>query len=191
VGKLAGGKSVVARECTGHQVVRVSLCILLFVLYIVLISIVVVTVLLVCCSVKLPLSQPTSFLPFSFHFPPHPSGGTGNRATAWPFAAGHSQTKTATEKPREEDHGNHRARRDISDVEDRMRLPLGKATSQGDSRTSVLPRPDSGVSKVTRQKAQRSPPALPFHLRMTFFLEFLPNPLLIFSGFPLPKMDPL
>jgi len=35
-----------------------------------------------------------SFLPFSFHSSPHPSGGRDDRATAWPFAAGHSQTAT-------------------------------------------------------------------------------------------------
>jgi len=32
-----------------------------------------------CCSVKLPLSWPTGFLPLSFHSPPHPGGGRGGR----------------------------------------------------------------------------------------------------------------
>jgi len=38
-----------------------------------------------CCSVKLPLSRPTSFCLFSFHSPPHPSGRRGSRAATWPF----------------------------------------------------------------------------------------------------------
>ena len=33
----------------------------------------------ICCCVKLPLSRPTSFLPVSFHSPPHPGGGRGGR----------------------------------------------------------------------------------------------------------------
>jgi len=47
---------MVAREHSGHQVVRVALCILLFVLCILLISVIAVTVRFVCCSIKLPLS---------------------------------------------------------------------------------------------------------------------------------------
>jgi len=93
VGELAGGKAVTARECAGHRAVRVALCISLFVLYILFISIVVVTVPFVCCSVKLPLSRPTSVF-FSFHSPAHPSGGRAYRATALPFIAGHGQTAT-------------------------------------------------------------------------------------------------
>jgi len=50
------GEGVMALECVGHQAVRVALCISLFVLYILLISISVVTLPFVCCSVKLPLS---------------------------------------------------------------------------------------------------------------------------------------
>jgi len=50
---LVGGAGLVelvtAREWVGHQAVRVALCISLFVLYILLISIVVVTVRFVCC----------------------------------------------------------------------------------------------------------------------------------------------
>jgi len=57
-----------------------------------LICIVVVPVPSVCCSVKLPLSQPTSFLPVSSHSPLHPSGGRGGRvALLLPAAA---QTRT-------------------------------------------------------------------------------------------------
>jgi len=63
-GELGGGKSVVALEHAGHQAVRVALCISLFVLYILIISITVIIVPFVCCSVKLPLSQPTSFCLF-------------------------------------------------------------------------------------------------------------------------------
>jgi len=45
-----------------------------------------------CCSVKLPLSQPTGFLPVSFHSPPHRGGGRGGRvALLLPVAA---ETKT-------------------------------------------------------------------------------------------------
>ena len=68
VGELARGKAVVAREHTGHWMVRVSLCISLLVLYILLISIVLVTVCFVCCSVKLPFSQPKGFCLFFFPF---------------------------------------------------------------------------------------------------------------------------
>ena len=88
------GKTVAAWECAGHHVVRVALSVLLFVLYILLICIVVVTVHFICCSVKLPLSRPTIFLPFCFSSPPCPSGGRGGRATAWPFFADHGQTTT-------------------------------------------------------------------------------------------------
>jgi len=55
-GELARGKGVTTQEKAGHWAVRVALCISLFVLYILLISIVVVTVPFVYCSVKLPLS---------------------------------------------------------------------------------------------------------------------------------------
>ena len=48
--------------------VRVALCVLLFVLCVLLIRIIVVTVPFVCCSVKLPLSRPTSFCLFFFRF---------------------------------------------------------------------------------------------------------------------------
>jgi len=91
VGELGGGKAVAAWECAGHWAVRAALCILLFVLYILLISIIVVTIGFVCCSVKLSLSWPVSFLPFSYHSPPHPSGGRGERVTTWPFVADQDQ----------------------------------------------------------------------------------------------------
>ena len=42
----------------------------------------VVTVPFVCCSVKLPLSRPTTFLPVSFHSPPPPEG---EGAATWQF----------------------------------------------------------------------------------------------------------
>jgi len=83
-GKLGGGKSVAAREHAGHQAVRVALCILLFVSYILLICIVFVTVPFVSCSVKLLLSRPMSFCLFLSILLPTP-GGRGGRATAWPF----------------------------------------------------------------------------------------------------------
>jgi len=52
-GELGGVKAVMARECVECQVVRVALCISLFVLHIIYI---VVTVCFIYCSVKLPLS---------------------------------------------------------------------------------------------------------------------------------------
>jgi len=64
-----------------------------------LIRIVVVPVPFVCCSVKLPLSTPTSFLPVSFHSPPHPGRGRASRvalllpAAAKPEQSGQSQTQ--------------------------------------------------------------------------------------------------
>ena len=71
------GESSPGSGTRGAPAVRAALCVSLFVLCILLISTVVVTVCFVCCSVKLPLSRPTSFLPFSFHSPSHPSGGGG------------------------------------------------------------------------------------------------------------------
>jgi len=38
-------------------------------------------------------------LPFSSNSPPHPSGGTGDRATAWSFVAGWGQTTTSIMGP--------------------------------------------------------------------------------------------
>jgi len=79
-GELGSEKSVAAQE---HMAAAVgesgSVCSCCFVLCILLICIVVVTVPFVCCFVKLPLSQPTSSLPVSFHSPLHPSGGRGGR----------------------------------------------------------------------------------------------------------------
>jgi len=63
-----------------------------FLLYIPLFCIVVVTVPLVCCSVKLPLSRPTSFLTVYFHSPPHPGGGRGGRVTLFLPAAAERRT---------------------------------------------------------------------------------------------------
>jgi len=69
-----GGKLIVAREHVGHWAVRVTLCISLFVLYILLMSIIVITVHFVHCSVKLPLSLPTSFCLFLSILLPNPAG---------------------------------------------------------------------------------------------------------------------
>jgi len=80
-----------------QSVVRVALCILLFVLCILLISIVVVTVPFVCCSVRTALILTHTFLPFSFYSPPHSSGGSGSRAASGPIVASHSQTITKTQ----------------------------------------------------------------------------------------------
>jgi len=74
-GSWLRGKSVTAREHAGCQEMRVALCIVLFVLHISLISIIVVTVCFVCCSVKLPLSQPMSFCLFLSILLPTPVGG--------------------------------------------------------------------------------------------------------------------
>ena len=82
-------------ECTGNCAVRVALNISLFFLCILLLCIV-VPVPLICCSVKLPLSQPMRFLTFSFYSPPHSSAGRSGRATTWPFVAGHSKTATGS-----------------------------------------------------------------------------------------------
>jgi len=56
---------------------RAALWVVRFVLCFHLICIVVVTVPFVCCSVKLPLSRPTSFCLFSSHSLPHPGRGRG------------------------------------------------------------------------------------------------------------------
>jgi len=75
VGELAGGKAVAAQEHAGHWAVRVALYVSLFVLYIFLISIVVVTVPFVYCSVKLPLSPSVRFCLFLAILLPTPVGG--------------------------------------------------------------------------------------------------------------------
>jgi len=68
--------------CLGHAV---RCCVLL------LICTVVVAVPSVCCSVKLPLSRPNSFLPLSFHSPPHRGEGRGSRVVL--FVAGGSRNQ--------------------------------------------------------------------------------------------------
>jgi len=81
--------SVQRRSCSGEGlcgVMRFVLCIPLF-------CIVVVAVPSVCCSVKLPLSQPTSFLPVSFHSPPHPGGGRGGRVALLLQVAAETKTQ--------------------------------------------------------------------------------------------------
>jgi len=87
-GELGGRNSLAAWE--GTVAVRSKRVVLFcgFALYIPLFCIVVVPVPFVCCSVKLPLSRPTSFLPVSFHSPPHPGRGRGGRlALLLPAAA--------------------------------------------------------------------------------------------------------
>jgi len=42
-------------------------------------------------------------LPFSFHSPPHPSGGRGDRATMQSFVAGLGQTRTEEKSTLEND----------------------------------------------------------------------------------------
>ena len=66
---------------------RCLICIFLSVLVLLLFAS--FTVLLNC-----PYPNPPVFCLSSFHSPPHPSGGRGDRATTWPFGAGHSQTMT-------------------------------------------------------------------------------------------------
>jgi len=63
-----------------------------FMLCILLICIVVVPVPFVCCSVKLPLSRPTSFLPVSFRSPPHPGRGRGGHVALLLPAAAKTRT---------------------------------------------------------------------------------------------------
>jgi len=75
--ELAGEKLIVAQEHAGHWAVRVALCILLFAFYILRISITVVTVCFICCSVKLPLPQLTIFFAFFFSFSSPPQQGEG------------------------------------------------------------------------------------------------------------------
>jgi len=87
-GERGGGNSLAAREhAASVWSGRVSLSVVRFVLCFLLICIV-VAVPFVCCSVKLPLSRPISFLLVSFHSPPHPGGGRGSRvALLLPAAA--------------------------------------------------------------------------------------------------------
>jgi len=103
-----GGGGVARQELThgsgGHSgssvresgsVLRALFC--GFVLCNPLFCIVVVPVPLVCCSVKLPLSRPTSFLPVYFHSPPHCGRGrVGRMALFLPAAA---ETRTLIWRP--------------------------------------------------------------------------------------------
>jgi len=82
-----------SRACTGQWVVRVALCILQFVLCFPLICIIVVTVPSVFCSVKLPLSQPTSFSLFLSFLHSTPVRGGEVERPRGPIAV-HSQTTT-------------------------------------------------------------------------------------------------
>ena len=81
LGELGGGKESRPRSVWQQRAVRAALCVLLFVLCI-LICIVVVTVPFVSCSVKLPLSRPTSFCLFLSILLHTPAGGG---AAAWPL----------------------------------------------------------------------------------------------------------
>jgi len=76
-GSCPGGKFITARERMGYR--RAAPCILLFVMYILLISVVVGTVRFVCCSVKLPIPQPMSFA-FFFPFSSPPQQGEGRQS---------------------------------------------------------------------------------------------------------------
>jgi len=89
VGGRRGGNSLAARERAAPVLSgRTALWVVRFMLCFLLSCIVVVPVPSVCCSVKLPLSRPTSFLPLSFHSPPHRGGGRGGRmALLLPAAA--------------------------------------------------------------------------------------------------------
>ena len=83
------------------RAVRAALWVLQFVLCILHIGIVVVvTVSFVCCSVKLPLSPPTSFCPFLSILFPTPAGGEAAEQPCGPFVAGHSQTITLNVAPK-------------------------------------------------------------------------------------------
>jgi len=94
-GELGGGNSLAARE--GSAAVRsgrTAVWVVRFVLCFLLICTVVLTVPFVCCSVKLPLSRPTSFLPLFFPFSSAPRQGEGRPRGA--FVAGRCQTRTNT-----------------------------------------------------------------------------------------------
>jgi len=90
-GWLGGGNSLTARERVAVvRSGRAGLWVVRFVLCFLLICIVVVPVPSVCCSVKLPLSRPACFFPFSSA----PQQGEGQPRDT--FVAGHSQTITNT-----------------------------------------------------------------------------------------------
>jgi len=93
-GELGGGNSLAAWEYT---VVWQSGSAVRFVLCILLICIVVVTVPSVCCSVKLPLSRPTSFCLFLSILLCTPAG---EGEAAWRFVTGRSQTITLNLVPK-------------------------------------------------------------------------------------------
>jgi len=72
-----GGNSLAARERAAPVLSERAGLLCEFVSYFLLTCIVVVTVASVCCSVKLPLSRPTSFLPVFFPFSSAPRQGEG------------------------------------------------------------------------------------------------------------------
>jgi len=76
-----GAQQELSRGSGGHSggAVRERGSVVWSVLSCFLLICIVVTVPFVCCSVKLPLSRPTSFLPVYFHSPPHCGGERGSR----------------------------------------------------------------------------------------------------------------
>jgi len=98
-GGRRGGNSLAAWERAAPVLSeRAGLWVVRFVWCFLLICVIVVPVPFVCCSVKLPLSQPTSFLPVSFHSPPHRGGRRGSRVALLLLAA--AETRTFTLAPR-------------------------------------------------------------------------------------------
>ena len=94
VGELAGERLVAAQEHDGHRAVRELLCVLCCCFCMFFLS---VLLLLLFTSFAVLLNCPhpdPRVLPFYSHSPPHPSGGRGNRATAWPLVAGRGWTMT-------------------------------------------------------------------------------------------------
>jgi len=81
-GERGGGNSLAAQECAVAVVVESGSVVRSVLLYIPLICIVVVPVLFVCCSVKLPLSRPTCFCLFLYILLHTPVGGG---AAEWHF----------------------------------------------------------------------------------------------------------
>jgi len=92
--ELGGGKAVAAQEhmaAVGGESCSAFCC---FVLCILLICIVVVTVPFACCSVKLPLSQPTSFCLFLSILLRTPVEGGAAERPRGAFITSRSQTIT-------------------------------------------------------------------------------------------------
>jgi len=86
-----GGNSLAARECAAPVLSEREGLLCEFVSYFLLLCIVVVPVRFVCCSVKLPLSWPTSFCLFLFILLRTPAGGRGGHVVF--FVAGGSRNQ--------------------------------------------------------------------------------------------------